>query len=245
MSESQPAAQRPPRQPRSLDEELLAAEFAEVVSLHSDAERIARIANELAHGFRALSRLGPAVSIFGSARTPPNDPRYGAARELARTLAGDGLAVMTGGGGGLMEAANRGAQEAGGRSIGLNIELPHEQQPNAYTDLTLQFHYFFVRKLMFVRYASAFIVLPGGLGTLDELFEAATLIQTQKIHHFPVILYGSDYWDGLRDWIGGPVLAHRNISASDLDLVTILDDPLAISELAAAAARRQGRYARA
>jgi uncharacterized protein (TIGR00730 family) len=233
----------PPREPRSHDEELLAAEFSEVVSLHSDAERIARIANELAHGFRALTRLGPAVSIFGSARAPRDDPRYAAARDLARTLAQQGLAVITGGGGGLMEAANRGAQEGNGRSVGLNIELPHEQDPNPYTDLMLQFHYFFVRKLMFVRYASAFIVLPGGFGTLDELFEAVTLIQTQKIRHFPVILFGSDYWDGLRDWIGGPVLAHRSVSPGDLDLVTILDDPQVVSELATAAARRQGRWA--
>ncbi|MGD0196643.1 MAG: TIGR00730 family Rossman fold protein [Solirubrobacteraceae bacterium] len=235
--------EQPPREPHSHDEELLAAEFTEVVSLHSDAERIARIANELAHGFRALSRLGPAVSIFGSARTPREDPRYGAARALARALAEQGLTVITGGGGGLMEAANRGAQEGNGRSIGLNIELPHEQQPNPYTDLSLQFHYFFVRKLMFVRYASAFIVLPGGLGTLDELFEAATLIQTQKIRHFPVILYGSDYWDGLRDWIGGAVLGQHNISESDLELFTVLDDPRAIGELVRKAATRQGRFA--
>ncbi len=152
--------------------------------------------------------------------------------------------MITGGGGGLMEAANRGAQEAGGKSIGLNIELPHEQHANPYTDLALQFHYFFVRKIMFVRYACAFVVLPGGFGTLDELFEAATLIQTHKIRHFPLILYGDDYWDGLHDWIRAAPLAHRNIAANDLDIVTILDDPRAVAELAAAAARRQGRSAR-
>ena len=233
--------QQPPRQPESLDEELFAAEFAEVVSLHSDAERIARVADELAHGFRALARVGPAVSIFGSARTAREDPHYESARELARTLAAHGFAVITGGGGGLMEAANRGAQEGNGRSIGLNIELPHEQTPNPYTDLSLQFHYFFVRKLMFVRYASAFIVLPGGFGTLDELFEAATLIQTGKIRHFPLILFGSDYWTGLHDWIASTLLPVHNIGPGDLDMLTVLDDPDAVCELALAATRRQGR----
>jgi uncharacterized protein (TIGR00730 family) len=230
-----------PRRPGSLDEELLAAEFDSVVSLHSDAERIARIANELANGFRALANIGPAVSVFGSARAPRQDPRYDAARSLARALAEEGLAVITGGGGGLMEAANRGAQEGHGRSIGLNIELPHEQEPNAYTDLALRFRYFFVRKLMFVRYACAFIVLPGGFGTLDELFEALTLIETHKVEHFPVVLYGSDYWAGLHDWIGSAVLASHYIGAGDRSLVTVLDDPASVCRVAAEAARRQGR----
>jgi uncharacterized protein (TIGR00730 family) len=233
-----------PRPPNSHDEELLAAEFTEVVSLHSDAERIARIANELAHGFRALSNLGPAVSVFGSARATREDPRYEPARALARGLAEEGLAVITGGGGGLMEAANRGAQEGHGRSVGLNIELPHEQQPNPYTDLALQFRYFFVRKLMFVRYACAFVVLPGGFGTLDELFESLTLIETHKIRHFPVVLYGSDYWAGLDQWITGEALAARYIDAIDRELVTILDDPAPVRRIAAGAARRQGRAAR-
>jgi uncharacterized protein (TIGR00730 family) len=219
----------------------LAAEFESVVALHSDAERIVRIANELANGFRALANIGPAVSVFGSARATRQDPRYDAARALARSLAEEGLAVITGGGGGLMEAANRGAQEGHGRSIGLNIELPHEQQPNAYTDLALRFRYFFVRKLMFVRYACAFIVLPGGFGTLDELFEALTLIETHKIKHFPVVLYGSDYWAGLHDWIGGAVLAKHYVGASDRDLVTVLDDPASVCQVAAKAAREQGR----
>jgi uncharacterized protein (TIGR00730 family) len=233
--------QPPPRQPQTLDEELFAAEFSEVVSLHSDAERIERIADELAEGFRALAHLGPAVSIFGSARTPPGDPRYESARELARTLAEHGFAVITGGGGGLMEAANRGAQEGGGRSVGLNIELPHEQKPNPYTELSLHFHYFFVRKLMFVRYASAFIVLPGGFGTLDELFEATTLIQTGRIRHFPLILYGSEYWAGVREWIADMVLPAEMIAARDLEILRVLDDPEAVCELALAAVRRQGR----
>ncbi len=232
-----------PRPPSSLDEELLAAEFADVVSLHSDAERIARIANELAYGFRAMTNLGPAVSVFGSARASDQDPRYGAARAVARALAEAGLAVVTGGGGGLMEAANRGAQEGRGRSVGLNIELPHEQQPNPYTDLGLRFHYFFVRKLMFVRYACAFVVLPGGFGTLDELFEALTLIETRKIQDFPVVLYGSDYWTGLRDWISTEALAARYVDALDRDLVTVLDDPAAVCRIASEAARRQRGHA--
>jgi hypothetical protein len=231
----------PAHAPRSHDEELLAAEFADVVALHSDAERIARISNELAHGFRALAKIGPAVSIFGSARTTREDVHYRDARMLARSLAEHGMAVITGGGGGSMEAANRGAQEGGGRSIGLNIELPHEQQPNPYAELSIQFHYFFVRKLMFVRYACAFVVLPGGIGTLDELFEAVTLIQTRKIRHFPVILYDSEYWSGLRDWIRGPVLDHGAVSARDLSLVTLLDDPEAVCRIVVEAARRQGR----
>jgi uncharacterized protein (TIGR00730 family) len=229
------------RAPESVDEELLAAEFAEVLSLQTDAERIARIADELAYGFSALAGLGPAVSVFGSARAEPGDPRYGAAQTLARELAGAGLAVITGGGGGLMEAANRGAREGGGRSVGLNIELPHEQAPNAYLDVELRFHYFFVRKLMFVRYASAFVVLPGGFGTLDELFEALTLIQTHKIQHFPLVLYGSEFWGGLHGWIAGPVLGQQNIDASELGLVSVLDDPVEIVRVAVEAARLQGR----
>jgi uncharacterized protein (TIGR00730 family) len=230
------------RVPQSHDEELFAAERATTVSLHSDAERIARIDHELEHGFRALAHLGPAVSVFGSARATSDDPRYASARALARALAKKGLAVITGGGGGLMEAANRGAQDGHGRSIGLNIELPHEQRPNAYTDLALTFHYFFARKLMFVRYACAFVVLPGGIGTLDELFESLTLIQTETIRHFPVVLYGSEYWSGLRDWLAGPVLAQHNIAAGDLGLFKVLDDPAEVCQIAAAAARLQGRF---
>jgi uncharacterized protein (TIGR00730 family) len=232
-----------PRTPTSHDEELLAAEEPATLSLHTDRERIARIDNELAQGFGALQNIGPAVSVFGSARASRDDPRYASARSLARDLAEAGLAVITGGGGGLMEAANRGAQDGHGRSIGLNIELPHEQQPNPYTDLALSFHYFFVRKLMFVRYACAFVVLPGGIGTLDELFESLTLIQTDKIRHFPVLLYGSDYWAGLLDWMGGPMLAQHNIAADDLKLLQVLDDPQEICRLVAAAAQRQGRPA--
>jgi uncharacterized protein (TIGR00730 family) len=235
----------PPRQPTSTDEELLAAELETVVAVRSDAERIARMAQEMAYGFLALANIGTAVSVFGSSRTPIEDPAYDRARVVARGLAAEGFAVITGGGQGVMEAANRGAQEGGGRSIGLNIELPREQVLNSYVDLGLQFHYFFVRKLMFVRYACAFVVLPGGLGTLDELFEALTLIQTKKIRHFPVILYGRDYWQGLVDWVRDTVLARTNITAADLALLTLVDEPDEVCEIAAAAAAAQGRHPRA
>jgi hypothetical protein len=233
-----------PRQPSSTDEELLAAELESVVAVRSDAERIARMAQEMAYGFLALANIGTAVSVFGSSRTPAEDPAYDRARVVARGLAVEGFAVITGGGHGVMEAANRGAQEGGGRSIGLNIELPREQVLNSYIDLGLQFHYFFVRKLMFVRYACAFVVLPGGLGTLDELFEALTLIQTRKIRHFPVILYGRQYWQGLVDWVRDTVLERTNISAGDLALLTLVDEPAEVCEIASAAAAAQGRHPR-
>jgi hypothetical protein len=235
----------PPRQPTSTDEELLAAELETVVAVRSDAERIARMAEEMAYGFLALANIGTAVSVFGSSRTAVGDPAYDRARIVARGLAAEGFAVITGGGHGVMEAANRGAQEGGGRSIGLNIELPREQPLNSYVDLGLQFHYFFVRKLMFVRYACAFVVLPGGLGTLDELFEALTLIQTRKIRHFPVILYGRQYWQGLVEWVRESVLARTNISAADLALLTLVDEPDEVCEIAGAAAAAQGRHPRA
>ena len=235
----------PPRQPTSTDEELLAAELETVVAVRSDAERIARMAEEMAYGFLALANIGTAVSVFGSSRTAVGDPAYDRARIVARGLAAEGFAVITGGGHGVMEAANRGAQEGGGRSIGLNIELPREQPLNSYVDLGLQFHYFFVRKLMFVRYACAFVVLPGGLGTLDELFEALTLIQTKKIRHFPVILYGRQYWQGLVDWVRDTVLARTNISAADLALLTLVDEPDEVCAIAGAAAAAQGRHPRA
>jgi uncharacterized protein (TIGR00730 family) len=230
-----------PRRPTSSDEELFAAERESVLALRSDRERIALISEELAYGFEALGDIGEAVSIFGSARTSVADPAYERALIVGRELASAGFAVITGGGGGSMEAANRGAQQGGGRSIGLNIELPDEQTPNPYVDLALAFHYFFVRKLMFVRYACAFIVLPGGFGTLDELFEALTLIETGKISHFPVILYGSEYWGGLIAWIRESVLAHANVTPQDLALVEVVDEPGQVCEIVAAAAAAQGR----
>src|SRR5207244_4634432 len=189
-----------PRAPATHDEELLGAESPAVIATHSDAERLVRVHDELETGFRMLAGLGKAVSIFGSARTAADDPAYARARRTARLLGEAGFAVITGGGPGIMEAANLGAREAGARSVGLNIELPFEQEMNLYVDLPLRFHYFFTRKLMFVRYACAFVVFPGGFGTLDELFEALTLIQTGKVRHFPVVLVERAYWRGLLDW---------------------------------------------
>ena len=228
--------------PRTADEELLCClgpAFPALAS--SDPERLARIHTELAFGFDRLADVRHAVSIFGSARTPPEDPDYGRTRELARTLGHAGFAVITGGGPGIMEAANRGARDAGALSIGLNIELPFEQRMNAYVDRALVFRHFFVRKVMFVRYASAFIVLPGGFGTFDELFEALTLIQTGKIVHFPVVLFGSEYWTGLIRWLRAQAVGTGKISPSHLDLLHLSDDPGEVRDLVAAAYQRQAR----
>ena len=214
-----------PRHPTSADEELLEAETAAIVSELSDRARLERIQEELQQGFAALAHVGKAVSIFGSARTPPGHPQYEQARRVARMLGSAGWAMITGGGPGIMEAANRGAREAGVPSIGLDIELPHEQAMNRYVDVGLTFHYFFARKVMFVRYASAFVAFPGGFGTLDELFEAATLRQTQKIRHFPILLVGSDYWRGLLDWLSDPVLREGKITADDVERLQVVDDP--------------------
>ena len=186
--------------------------------------RALRIFAELMRGFRALHFVGPCVTVFGSARFQEDHPYYALAREVGRGLAGAGFTVMTGGGPGIMEAANRGAREAGGRSIGCNIELPREQAPNAYLDRWITFRYFFVRKMMFVKYACGFVGLPGGFGTLDEIFEAPTLKQTGKIHEFPVILMGSEYWQGMVDWLKGQPLQQRMISRRDLRLFHVTDD---------------------
>jgi uncharacterized protein (TIGR00730 family) len=191
----------------------------------SDPWRALRILSEFVEGFDALASIPPAVSVFGSARTGPEDPFYGAAREVGAELARGGLAVITGGGPGVMEAANRGCREAGGLSIGCNIELPFEQATNDYVDLGVDFRYFFVRKMMFVKYAEGFVVFPGGYGTLDELFEALTLIQTGKVHHFPVVLFGSEYWSGLIDWLRKPVLSEGKVSPEDMKLFHVSDDP--------------------
>src|SRR6266446_10461362 len=192
--------------------------------LESDPWRVLRIQAEFVAGFDALATVGPAVTFFGSARVRPPDPMYDAARALAAELARRGFAVITGGGPGTMEAANRGAREGRGLSVGLNIELPFEQGLNEYVNLGIEFHYFFVRKTMFVKYAEAFVIFPGGFGTMDELFEALTLIQTGKIVHFPVIMFGSAYWAGLQQWIRERVLAEGKISAEDLDLMVVTDD---------------------
>jgi uncharacterized protein (TIGR00730 family) len=187
--------------------------------------RMFRIMGEFVEGVEALHDLGPAVSIFGSARTPPKSPAYKKAETLAALFAREKFAVITGGGGGVMEAANKGAAEAGGVSVGLNISLPHEQKPNPYANIQLHFHYFFVRKVMFVKYAMAYIIMPGGFGTLDELFEAVTLIQTQRIRPLPVFLVGSEYWDGLVDWIKARLLNQKMISPEDLDIIQVMDEP--------------------
>jgi uncharacterized protein (TIGR00730 family) len=193
--------------------------------LDADPWRVLRIQSEFVEGFDALASVGPAVTVFGSARTPENHRWYELARELGAMLAKQGYAVITGGGPGIMEAANRGAHEAGGLSVGCNIELPMEQGVNPYVDLAVEFRYFFARKVMFVKYADAFVIFPGGYGTLDELFEALTLIQTKKVQNFPVILMGADYWTGLIDWIKGTLLGEAAISPEDVDLLRITDDP--------------------
>ena len=201
--------------------------------LESDAWRALRIMGEFVEGFDALARLGPAVSIFGSARTTPDDPSYQQARELAQRLSQQGLTVITGGGPGIMEAANRGAQEGDGISVGLGIDLPHEQGLNPYVSLPTYFRYFFVRKTMFVKYAQAFVIFPGGFGTLDELFESLTLVQTGKIDHFPIILVGRDYWQGLIDWLEKTVVVGGNVDAADLHLFSVCDDIEEVVEIIA------------
>ncbi|MBI5843459.1 MAG: TIGR00730 family Rossman fold protein [Deltaproteobacteria bacterium] len=186
---------------------------------------------EFVDGVEAMHQVGPAVSIFGSARMSPDDPNYALAEEIARLCVKEGFAVITGGGGGVMEAANKGAAQAGGKSVGLNIKLPFEQKPNPYANVQLEFKYFFIRKVMFVKYALAYIVLPGGFGTLDELFEAVTLIQTKRIRPFPVILVGSEHWNGLVNWIRKNLLGSGRISPKDMDIIHVMDEPEKIVQL--------------
>jgi len=194
--------------------------------LKEDPWRIFRIMAEFVDSFETMSKVGPAVTIFGSARTPLGNPYYKATMTLAKALAKHHLAVVTGGGPGIMEAANRGAAQARGKSVGLNIELPSEQQGNRYANVPIHFHYFFSRKVCFVKYSLAFVFMPGGFGTLDEFFEVATLVQTQRIPQFPLILFGSKYWQGLIAWMKSTMVPGHYISPGDLDLVTITDDPL-------------------
>ena len=190
-----------------------------------DTWRIFRIIAEFVEGFEMLAKIPPAVAIFGSARTQPGSPGYELGQAIASILAQNGYSIITGGGPGIMEAANKGAAEAGAASVGLNIELPLEQKPNIYGNKLLNFRYFFVRKVMFVKYSIAFVILPGGFGTLDELFEAITLIQTRKIKPFPVILVGKEYWKGLLDWIGDTLLREKMIAVEDLDILKTVDTP--------------------
>ncbi len=193
--------------------------------LHGDPWRVMRIQSEFVEGFGALAEIGPAVSVFGSARVAEDDPDFALGEAVGRGLSQAGYAVITGGGPGIMAAANKGASEAGGLSIGLGIELPFEQGMNPWVDLGVNFRYFFARKTMFVKYAQGFIVLPGGFGTLDELFEALTLVQTHKVTEFPIVLVGSAYWRGLLDWISGPVLERGMVRAADVELLRVVDDP--------------------
>jgi uncharacterized protein (TIGR00730 family) len=208
----------------------------------TDMWRVLRIQSEFVEGFGALATLGPAVSVFGSARIRPGEPAYAMAEDIGRRLAEAGFAVITGGGPGLMEAAKKGASEAGGLSVGLGIELPREQGLNPYVELGVDFRYFFARKTMFVKYAQGFIVMPGGFGTLDELFEALTLVQTQKVTWFPIVLVGTAFWGGLLDWVRDVLLAEGTVSPGDLDLVTVTDDPAeAVAAMVDAAEERRRR----
>jgi len=190
-----------------------------------EAWRLFKIMGEFVDGVETLQDIGPAVSIFGSARVRPDDPIYKKAEQTARIFAENGFAVMTGGGGGIMEAANKGAAEAGGTSVGLNIILPLEQKPNPYANISLEFKYFFIRKVMLIKYATAYIIMPGGFGTLDELFEAVTLVQTQRIKPLPIILMGSDYWSGLIQWIKSRLVPEKRINSDDADILKIIDEP--------------------
>ncbi|HVE62810.1 MAG TPA: TIGR00730 family Rossman fold protein [Mycobacteriales bacterium] len=212
--------------------------------VHTDPWRVLRIQSEFVEGFGLLAELGPAVSVFGSARTPVDHPEYAQGVALGAALAKKDFAVITGGGPGMMEAVNRGCCEAGGLSVGLGIELPFEQGLNEWVDVGIQFRYFFARKTMFVKYAQAFVITPGGMGTLDELFEALTLVQTRKVTMFPVVLLGTAYWGGLLDWIRGTMLPSGKISPADLDLLQVTDDvdeAVGIIAAFAEARHREGR----
>jgi uncharacterized protein (TIGR00730 family) len=226
--------------PTTTDEELLSLPVTGLPrSKEGDAVRVARMRAELADGFAALAGVDLGVTVFGSARTPPDDPDYQLARAVAQRLGREGFAIITGGGPGIMEAANRGARDASALSIGLGIELPFEEYINEFLDIPLVFHYFFTRKVMFVRYAEAYVIFPGGFGTLDELFELVTLIQTGKVHSSPVVLVRRSYWEPLVAWLRDTVEAQGKISPSDLDLLVLADDESEICELVLSAARKE------
>ena len=226
--------------PETADEEIIQADAPGTETLASEEERLERIEAEFRKGFEAMAGVGCAATIFGSARTPEDDPMYAAAREVGRRLGETGFSIVTGGGPGVMEAANRGAQDAGALSVGLNIELPFEQAINPYCDIGLEFHYFFVRKLMFVRYSTAFVAFPGGFGTMDELWEALTLSQTGKIRHFPVVLFGTEWWSGLVGWVRERMLDEGKVSPGDVDLFVVTDDPSEVVAACFAGAELQG-----
>ena len=220
-----------PKPPGSTQDEQLLESPRPDEFKHTDPWRVFRIMGEFVEGFDELASLTRGIAIFGSARTRPDDPDYKAAQETAALLSAEGFAVITGGGPGIMEAANRGAFEAGGLSIGCNIELPFEQKPNAYQTLSLTFKYFFVRKMMFVKYSLAFVIFPGGFGTLDELFEALTLIQTRKIRNFPIVLFGKNYWSGMLDWLRAVMLPGGKIAEPDLEMFHLTDSPAEVVEI--------------
>jgi uncharacterized protein (TIGR00730 family) len=237
-----PPQDQPPRErPESADEEILGAETSAVLSLLDDEARIRNVSEELRAGFRALAHVGKAVTIFGSARIAPDHPEYIETRALSRRLGEAGFAIITGGGPGAMAAANQGARDSGVQSIGLGIELPHEESLNEWVDLALHFHYFFTRKVMFVRYASAFVCMPGGFGTIDELFEVLTLRQTGKIQAFPVVLIGTDYWCGLIDWLRDRMCAEGKIAAADVHEIIVTDDHEEVLAVVEAAEHRRPR----
>ncbi|HYL39736.1 MAG TPA: TIGR00730 family Rossman fold protein [Candidatus Binatus sp.] len=231
--------------PTMTEDRKLLAPTGRPAFLETDPWRALRILAEFVEGFDAMAGLGPAITVFGSARVGAGSPSYEQAREIGRRLAEEGYAVITGGGPGVMEAANRGCQEGGGMSVGCNIELPHEQEINAYVDLGVEFRYFFARKTMFVKYADGFVILPGGFGTMDELFESLTLIQTGKIEHFPVVLVGSAFYGGLIDWMKARLVAEGMIASTDLDLMVVTDDPAEVVRIVKEGSRRRQAAAQA
>ncbi len=222
---------RPTSDEQLLQRPMRAQEADSTEFTHTDPWRVFRIMGEFVEGFDTLAHIHPAVTFFGSARVHPDDPMYEAAHQTAKRLAQAGFNIITGGGPGIMEAANCGAVEGGSTSVGCNIELPHEQGVNAYVQIAINFRYFFVRKTMFVKYAEGFVIFPGGFGTMDELFEALTLIQTGKVDMFPIVLFGSKYWAGLFDWIQATMLAEGKIAPEDLNLLQMTDSPEEVSQI--------------
>ena len=222
---------------RTQDERLLSGPVERVAFRETDTWRVLRIMGEFVEGFEELAGLGPAVTIFGSARVGRDDGAYATAVDVGRLLGEAGFTIITGGGPGIMEAGNRGAREAGAASVGLNIELPFEQHVNPYVDVEVDFRYFFVRKTMLVKYSQAFVIFPGGFGTMDELFEALTLIQTGKIRDFPIVLFGSDYWGGLLEWIRSAMISEGKASEADLGLISLTDSPTQARDIILASAR--------
>ena len=229
-SSAEATAPSPHPHERETEDERLLQSVEDIRTIGKDAWRVFRIMGEFVEGFEDLGDIGTAVSVFGSARTKPDDPIYQACVETARLLGEAGMSIITGGGPGIMEAANKGAKAAGATSVGCNIELPFEQSGNDFIDVSVDFRYFFVRKTMFVKYACGFVIFPGGFGTMDELFEALTLIQTNKVLDFPVVLFGSDYWKGLLDWIDGTMAPEGKIAADDLDIMLVTDDPAEVRD---------------